>query len=66
MTTDAEHQERPYLTVVEAAHLTGLSVKTLTRWAENGWLPSVLVGGEMLLSRAHFEVIVIPPKKVDE
>ena len=59
MTADAEHQERRYFTVREAAQVCGLSMKTLRRWAENGWLPCVLVDGERRFAREHLEAVVM-------
>ena len=66
MSSAAQNEDRPYVTVVEAAKLSGLSITTLTRWAQNGWLPCVVVAGETRFARKHLEAIVAPLNGLEE
>ena len=66
MTGDGEREDQRYLTLAEAAHRYGLSIRTLRRWAENGWLPCVVVAGEMRLTGEHLEGIVLALENRDD
>ena len=59
MTGDVENEQEAYLTLAEAALLYGLSLRTLTRWVDNGWLPCVMVAGKGRLVPRNLEAIVM-------
>ncbi len=54
MTTAGE--ERDYLSPGEAAHFLRISPKTISRWADAGWIPvTVTLGGHRRFRREDVE-----------
>ena len=66
MTRDADAEEELYLTLPEAARLYGLSLRTLTRWVDNGWVPYVMVVGKGRLVRKNLEAFVMARRNSDD
>lgn len=55
MTSDARHD---HLTPGEAARILGVSPKTVSRWADRGWLSHIVtVGGHRRFRRAEIEAL---------
>ena len=54
---DLTHEEGPpeLLTVVQAAHLAGVSRSTVSGWITNGQLPALRVAGRRLIRPADLE-----------
>ena len=58
--------ESSYLTLPEAAKLLGFSVRTITRWVNNGRLPYIVIGGKKLLARDDVHSMLEGPTNCED
>lgn len=54
-------RQAAYLTAAEAARTYGISIRTLTRWANAGRLPFIERGGERWFDRDGLDTLIARP-----
>jgi len=52
--------DKQYLRAPEIARLTGMSIRTIRRWIDDGTLPSTKVGGARLVAKADLDRVLSP------
>jgi excisionase family DNA binding protein len=48
-----------FVTVEAAAKLTGFPTRTVVRWAEQGWIPSIVRDGRRYMRKADIEAMTL-------